>query len=95
LSDVLDAAQEGLAGVADDFSDGASRLQFLPNLPELCPHTVASGLPLKLEDSTTCAAADKRKAQKIEGFRLAEPALLAVMHRKASELDQSGLLGMK
>jgi hypothetical protein len=44
----------------------SSPAQFLPDLPKLRPHTVAPGLPLKLEDSSACAAADKRKAQSPE-----------------------------
>ena len=38
---------------------------------------------IKLEDSATRVAADEREAQKVEGFQLAETALLAVMRRKA------------
>src|SRR6516162_3115499 len=34
-------------------------------------------------------------AQEVKSLRLAEPALLAIFRRKASELDEPGLLGVK
>src|SRR5229473_6305748 len=67
------------------------RLDFL----QLGPHAVAPGLPLKLEGSPSRFAADEHKTQEPEGLRLAEPALLAVLCRKAAELDQAGLIRMK
>jgi len=73
----------------------SSPAQFLPDLFELCSHTVTPGLPFKLEDSPARFAADERKAQKGEGLRLAEATLLAVVHRIATELNQAGLLRVK
>jgi len=66
--------------------------QFLLDLLELCPHAVAPSLPVNQEASTASFAANKGKAQEIEGLRLPEPAPLAVCCRMASELDQPGLL---
>ena len=40
-------------------------------------------------------AADEGEAQEVEGLRFAEPAPLAAFRRKASELDDPGLLRMK
>ncbi|MEA3071839.1 MAG: hypothetical protein QOD29_3285, partial [Alphaproteobacteria bacterium] len=37
----------------------------------------------------------KVKPQEVEGLRLAEPAPLAAFRRKASELDEPGLLGVQ
>src|SRR5271169_6710300 len=73
----------------------SSPAQFLSDLPEFHPDAVAPGLPLKLENSPAGSATDQRKAQKAEGFRLAEATLLAVMHRVAAELDQACLLRVK
>jgi|SRR5580693_6635382 hypothetical protein len=53
---------------------------------ELHPQAVAPGLPLELEVATARCAADEGEAQEVEGLRLAEPTLLAVFRRKASEL---------
>jgi len=68
--------------------------QFVLNLLELGPHPVAPGLPFDLELVLACLAADEGEAQEVEGLRLAEPTPLTVFRRKASELDQSGLLRM-
>ena len=62
---------------------------------ELRPHAVAPGLPFDLEFARVGFAADEGEAQEVEGLRLAEPAPLAAFRRKASELDQPGLLGMQ
>jgi hypothetical protein len=40
-------------------------------------------------------AANEGEAQEVEGLRLAEPSLLTALRRKASELDQPGLLRMQ
>ena len=63
--------------------------------PELCPHAVPPGLPFELEFALAGFAADEGEAQEVEGLRLAEPAPLAAFRRKASELDEPGLLGMQ
>src|SRR6516162_4424981 len=59
-------------------------------LPELGPHAVAARLPVDQG-----LAADECEAQEVEGLRLPQPAPLAVLCRKTSELDQPGLLGMQ
>src|SRR5712691_9595621 len=69
--------------------------QLLLDLLELGPHAVAPGVPFDLELVPACLAADEGEAQEVEGLRLAEPTPLAVFRRKASELDQPGLLGVK
>src|SRR5262249_16205466 len=48
-----------------------------------------------LEFASAGFAADEGEAQEVEGLRSAEPAPLAAFRRKASELDDPGLLGMK
>src|SRR5947199_2683573 len=63
--------------------------------PQLRPHAVAPGLPFEQEFAPAGFAADEGEAQEVEGLRLAEPSLLAVSCRKASELDEPGLLGVK
>src|SRR5260221_10095006 len=68
--------------------------QRLLDLRELRLHAVASRLSLDQELASPRLAADEGEAQEVEGLRLAEPALLAVIRRKASELDQPGLLRM-
>src|SRR4051794_33545362 len=62
---------------------------------ELRLHAVSPGLPLDLEFARAGLAADEGEAQEVEGLRLAEPAPLAAFCRKASELDESGLLGVQ
>ena len=62
--------------------------------PQLRPHAVRPGLPFDLEFALASLAADEGEAQEVEGFRLAEPAPLAAFRRKASELDEPGLLGV-
>ena len=47
----------------------------------------------KLEFARAGLTADKSEAQEVEGLRLAEPIPLSAFCRKASELDQPGLLG--
>ncbi|WP_292516722.1 hypothetical protein [Mesorhizobium sp.] len=42
-----------------------------------------------------CLSADERKPHEGEGFRLAEPALLASGRRKATEFNQPGLVRME
>jgi hypothetical protein len=62
---------------------------------ELRPHAVPSALPLKLELACSGFAADEGEAQEVEGLRFAEPTPPTAFRRKASELDQPGLLGMQ
>jgi hypothetical protein len=69
--------------------------QFLQDFLEFRPHAVASGLPVEQEVALERLAADEGEPQEVEGFRFAEPSPRATFRRKASELDQSGLLGMQ
>jgi hypothetical protein len=62
---------------------------------ELRPHAVPPGFPFDLEFTLASFAADEGEAQEVEGLRLAVLAALATFRRKASELDEPGLLGMK
>ena len=62
---------------------------------ELRPHAVAPGLPFDLEFARAGFAADEGEAQEVEGLRFAEPVPLTAFRRKASELDEPGLLGMQ
>src|SRR6202048_3826447 len=62
---------------------------------ELRSHAVAPGLPFDQEATPARFTADEDEAEEVEGFRLAEPAPLAVLRRIASELDQPGLLRVK
>src|SRR5215211_6702449 len=73
----------------------SSPAQLLLDLSEFCLAAVAPGLPFELESPLAGLAADQRKPQEIEGLRLTETALLAVVHRIAAELDQPSLLRME
>src|SRR5215472_1963716 len=68
-------------------SQAQLRLDFL----ELRLQTVAPGLPLKLEESPARFTADEGEAQKREGVRSTETALLAIDRRAATELNHAGL----
>src|SRR5271165_1636352 len=70
----------------------SSPAQLRLDLAEFCPAAVTPGLPFELENAPAGFAADQCKAQEIEGLRLTETALFAVVHRVAAELDQPGLL---
>lgn len=61
---------------------------------ELRPHAVASCLPLKLEVPFACFPADEREPQEGEGLRFTDPALLAIDRRKATKLNQAGLVAI-
>ena len=52
--------------------------------PQLRLQAVTPGLPLKLEFALTGFTADEGEAEEVEGFRLAEPTLFAVLRRKPS-----------
>src|SRR6478609_2347993 len=62
------------------------------NVPQLSPHAVASGLPLKLEVAAARSTTDEGEAQEREGFRLSKPAQLAIVRSKAAELNQASLV---
>ena len=62
--------------------------QFSFNLPERCPHTVASGLPLKQKIALARFSANEGETKEVEGLRFVEPALLTLGRREAAELDQ-------
>src|SRR6516165_729478 len=61
---------------------------------ELRSHAVRPGLPFDLEFTRAGLPADEGEAQEVEALRFAEPSPLAALRRKASELDEPGLLGM-
>jgi hypothetical protein len=69
--------------------------QFLLDGLQLDPHAIPTGLPFDLEFTPASFIADEDEAQEGEGLRFAEPAPLSVLHRKAAELDEPGLLRMK
>src|SRR6266699_4966494 len=69
--------------------------QFILDRPQRRPHAIPPGLPFEQEFAPAGFAADEGEAQEVEGLRLAEPSLLAVSCRKASELDEPGLLRVK
>ena len=48
--------------------------------------------PFDLEIAPSGLAADEHEAQELERLRFAKPALLAVLRRKAAELNQGGSL---
>jgi transposase len=68
--------------------------QFPRNLLDLRLHAVATGPPLEEEFAPSRLAADKGHTEEVEGLRFAEPALLAVVRRVASKLNQAGLFRM-
>src|SRR3954464_11583356 len=69
--------------------------QRLLDLPELCPHAVATRLPPNPEVASMGLIANEHKAQEREGLRLGTSAPLAVLGRKATELNQPGLCRME
>src|SRR5260370_2678828 len=69
----------------------SSSQRFLDFL-ELGPHAVTARLPFDLEITAPRFAANEHKTQELEGLRLGEPGLLAVLLRKATELNQAGLV---
>src|ERR1700751_4087181 len=69
--------------------------QHLLDLLKLRPHAVASALPRDEELACAAFAADEGEAQEVEGLRFAKPTLRAPVRRKASELDQPGLVGVE
>ena len=72
-----------------------SASQRLLDFPELGPHAVAARLPFELEITPQRFAADQHKTQELEGLRFGKPTLLAVLRRKAAELNQAGFVRMK
>src|ERR1700694_125176 len=69
----------------------SSSQRFL-DFPELRTHAVAARLPFDLEIAPSGLAADEHEAQELERLRFAKPALLAVLRRKAAELNQAGFV---
>jgi len=69
--------------------------QLLLGSLELHPHAVPPGFPLEQKRAPAAAAEDKGKTQKIEGFRLAEPAPFAFRRSEAAKGDQAGLVRMQ
>src|SRR5246127_3812683 len=68
--------------------------QFPRNLLDLRLHAVATGPPLEEEFSPARLSADEGHTEKVEGLRFAEPALLTVVRRTATKLNQAGLFRM-
>jgi hypothetical protein len=60
-----------------------------------CPHPVAAGLPFELEGAPAGPAADVSEPKEVERLRLAQTTALSIFSRKATELDQPGLLRMQ
>src|ERR1700732_2734233 len=86
--------------VAQPFSLNRDRLVHAPphllfDHLELRSHAIRPGFPFDLEFTRAGLTADEGEAQEVEGFRLAEPTPLTALCRKASELDEPGLLGMQ
>src|ERR1051325_6487069 len=67
-------------------------LQLLLDLLEVHPHAGGPALSLELDLPGLFLAADEGEAQEAEGLRLAEPAPFAALRRKATKLDEPGLL---
>src|ERR1700716_1947780 len=67
---------------------GAFPSQSLPSFLAAWPHAVTARLPLNLQITPPRFAANEHKTQELEGLRLGEPALLAVLRRQATELNQ-------
>src|SRR3984893_13289730 len=72
-----------------------SMSQCLLDFPERRAHAVAARLPPDPEVAPSGFIANEHEAQELEGFRFGTSAPLAVLRRKATELNQAGLLRMK
>src|ERR1019366_8822981 len=79
------------------FRDGpvCSSLQRFLDLPELRTHAVPTCLPPDPEVASSGFIANEHEPQELEGLRFGTSALLAVLGRKAAELNQTGLVRMK
>src|SRR5262249_32638968 len=66
--------------------------QFGLHSSERCAHAVPPSLPLNMEVARRRLTANEREAQEGERLRFTESPPLSIFGRKASELDQSGLL---
>src|ERR1700692_2296462 len=69
--------------------------QLLLDLPELRSHTIAAGLPLQLESTTTRFPAKEYETQERKGFRFAKAAPLSSDRCIAAKFQQPGLVRMK
>src|ERR1700730_11670068 len=72
-----------------------SMSQCLLDFPERRAHAVAARLPPDPEVTPLGFIENEHEAQELEGFRFGTSAPLAVLRRKATELNQAGLLRMK
>src|SRR5438105_4939747 len=94
---VCEEAADDLPQPLPLFGDGSMHPppQLLLDLLELSPNAVAPALPPEEEAAFARSAADEGEAEKVEGLRFAEPALLAIVRRVAAKLDQTGLVRME
>src|SRR6266478_2301294 len=94
---VLEVAGDDLFEPFRRFADRLmhSPSELLLDLREFRLHAVASAPPMDQELALAGLAADEGEAQEVEGFRLAEPAPLAVRRRMTAELDEPGFVRME
>jgi hypothetical protein len=79
----------------DDAEIVGDRITEVRPVPGNFLHAVATGFPLEEEFAPSRLAADKGHTDEVESLRFAEPALLAVVRRVASKLNQAGLFRMQ
>src|SRR6202022_126686 len=72
-----------------------SSLQRFLDFPELRTHAVPTRRPPDPEVAPSGFVANEHEAQEPEGLRFRTSTLLAVLRRKAAELNQAGLVRMK
>jgi hypothetical protein len=66
-----------------------SSLQLYLDVPQLTPHPVASGLPLKHESAAARSSTDESEAQEGERFWLSQPTSLSIGRCETAELKQA------
>ncbi len=69
--------------------------QLLFDRSQPCPHPIPARLPFELEGAPAGSAADVSESKEVEGVRLSKSTALSIFGRKATELDQPGLLRMQ
>jgi hypothetical protein len=85
-----DSARDAEHGASGETRQPVSPSASTPRRPSDCAG-IAAGVAVALPG----LAADEHKARQLEGFRLAKPTPIAVLRRKAAELDQPGLVRMQ